>query len=290
MAQLFAYILFVLLPSTVNAQTYSGPIVITKGGTYKGNWESRDSNVAAVEIKTSEPVIIEYSNIRGAGPLIRSLGNKISLTIRHTNGYGLAPTPYSDYMKPRRFLGIDVFKNVVIENCYMENTAGIYIGQSYEGNGTSSETIKIRYNVAKNIDGRVYGGTTFAQFVQFNFKKPINHAEVAWNQVINTPNNSAVEDNINIHNSRGTQASPIRIHNNYIEGAYPVQAESKSYSGGGIITDGDGDINTCPAYIEAHDNHLVGLGNYSMGIAGGNNIRYHHNRAVNAATFDNGTK
>ncbi|MDX5437730.1 MAG: Ig-like domain-containing protein, partial [Pontibacter sp.] len=35
---------------------------------------------------------------------------------------------------------------------------------------------------------------------------------------------------------------------------------------------------------------MVGLGNYSMGIAGGNNIRYHHNRAVNAAMFDNGTK
>ncbi|WP_276497258.1 PA14 domain-containing protein [Pontibacter litorisediminis] len=290
MAQLFAYILFVLLPSTVTAQTYSGPLVITKGGTYKGNWESRNSDVAAIEIKTSEPVIIEHSNIRGAGPLIRSLGNSINLTIRHTNGYGLAPTPYSGSKKARRFLGIDVFKSVVVENCYMENTAGIYIGQSYEGNGTSSETIKIRYNVAKNIDGRVYGGTTFAQFVQFNFKKPISHAEVAWNQVINTPNNSAVEDNINIHNSRGTQSSPIKIHNNYIEGAYPVQAESKSYSGGGIITDGDGDINTCPAYIEAHDNQLIGLGNYSMGIAGGNNIRYHHNRAVNAATFDNGTK
>lgn len=289
-AQLFAYILFVLLPATVNAQTYSGPLVITKGGTYKGNWESRNSDVAAIEIRTSEPVVIEYSNIRGAGPLIRSLGNRINLIVRHTNGYGLAPTPYTDYKKARRFLGIDVFKSVVVENCYMENTAGIYIGQSYEGNGTSSETIKIRYNVAKNIDGRVYGGTTFAQFVQFNFRKPISHAEVAWNQVINTPNNSAVEDNINIHNSRGTQSSPIKIHNNYIEGAYPVQAESKSYSGGGIITDGDGDINSCPAYIEAHDNQLVGLGNYSMGIAGGNNIRYHHNRALNAATFDNGSK
>ncbi|WP_299759213.1 PA14 domain-containing protein [uncultured Pontibacter sp.] len=289
-AQLFVYILFVLLPSTVTAQTYSGPLVITKGGTYKGNWESKDSEVAAVEIKTSEPVIIENSNIRGAGPLIRSLGNKINLTVRHTNGYGITPTPYKDYKKARRFLGIDVFKNVVVENCYMENTAGIYIGQSYEGNGSSSETIKIRYNIAKNIDGRVYGGTTFAQFVQFNFRNNISHAEVAWNQVINAPNNSAVEDNINIHNSRGTKSSPIRIHNNYIEGAFPMPAESKNYSGGGIITDGDGDINTCPAYIEAHDNQLIGLGNYSMGIAGGNNIRYHHNRAVNAATFENGAK
>lgn len=167
----------------------------------------------------------------------------------------------------------------------MEGTAGIYIGQSYVGNGSASETIKIRYNRASNIDGRVYGGKDFAQFVQFNFRNPIRHAEISWNQIINDPDKSAVEDNINMHNSRGTSDSPIRIHNNYIQGAFPVPSTIREYSGGGIITDGDGDINICPAYIEAYDNHLVGLGNYAMGIAGGNNIRYHHNKAINAATF-----
>lgn len=291
MAQLFAYILFVLLPSTVHAQTYSGPIVITKGGTYKGNWESRDSNVAAVEIKTSEPVIIEHSNIRGAGYLIKSWGYATNLTVRHSNGYGLPQTPYSGSKKPRRFVTVNNFKNVVVENNYMESTAGIYLGTRYEGDNSSSQGVRIRYNIAKNIDGRVYGGDReHSQFVQFNFKGAIRHAEIAWNQVINEADKSLVEDNINMYNSRGMSGSPIKIHNNYIQGAYPIAASGKQYSGGGIITDGDGDINNCPAYIEAHDNHLVGLGNYSMGIAGGNNIRYHHNRAVNAATFDNGSR
>ncbi|WP_250429088.1 PA14 domain-containing protein [Pontibacter ruber] len=282
--------MYALTPLQIFAQTYSGPLVITKGGTYTGNWESRDSEVPAVDVRTSEPVVIVNSNIRGAGYLIKSWGYEANITVRHTNGYGLTPTSWNSYMKSRRFLTVDVFKNVVVENCYMEGTAGISVAESYRGNGTTSETIKIRYNKAKNIDGRVQGGKDLVQFVQFNFKGAIRHVEVAWNQIINEPGNSAVEDNINIYNTRGTSDSPIKIHNNYIQGAFPVPATSSTYSGGGIITDGDGDINVCPAYVEAFENHLVGLGNYSMGMAGGNNLRYHHNRAVNAATFPDGSK
>ena len=274
------------------AQTYSAPIVISKGGTYTGNWESRDSEIPAVEIRTSEPVVIENSNIRGAGYLIKSWGYSVNLTVRHTKGYGLTPTPYVSYKKPRRFVTVNNFKNVVIENCYMESTAGIYVGTRYEGNNTSGNAIRIRYNVAKNIDGRVYGGTKeHSQFVQFNFRGSIATAEIAWNQVINEAGNSLVEDNINMYNTQGVPGSPIRIHNNYIQGAYPVpHTASTGYSGGGIITDGDGDISIAPAHIEAHNNQLINLGNYCMGIAGGNNIRYHHNRAINSATFKDGTK
>ncbi|WP_461489469.1 Ig-like domain-containing protein, partial [Pontibacter sp. HJ8] len=240
---------------------------------------------------TNEPVVIVNSNLRGAGALVRSLGNSADITIRHTNGYGITPSPWKDYMKPRRFLAVDVFRNIVVENCYMEGTAGIYVGQRYEGNGTTANTIKIRYNKAKNIDGRVYGGgKALVQFVQFNFKVGAPHVEVAWNEVINEAGNSAVEDNINIYNSRGTASSPIRIHNNYIQGAYPIPHNNTRYTGGGIITDGDGDINTCPAYITASDNQLVNLGNYSMGIAGGNNVRYTNNRAVNSALHKDGSK
>ncbi|PRY11238.1 hypothetical protein CLV24_11133 [Pontibacter ummariensis] len=279
-----------LIQQTSIAQSYSGPIVITKGGTYRGNWESKDSNVPAVDIRTSEPVIIEYSNIRGAGYLIKSWYYAANITVRHTNGYGITPTPYSDYEKPRRFLTVDGFKNVVVEHCYLEHTAGINLALRYEGDGTERETVKIRYNKVKNIDGRIYGKDAGVNFVGFNFRGSLRHAEIAWNQVINDPNNSRVEDNINMYNSRGTADSRIRIHNNYIQGAFPLNAKHNDYSGGGIITDGDGDINTCPAYIEAYNNQLVGLGNYSMGIAGGNNIRYHHNRAVNAATFPDGSR
>lgn len=274
----------------LQAQAYKGPLVITKGGTYKGNWESKDSETAAIEIRTSDAVIIENSNIRSAGPLIRSIGYSANITVRHTNGYGTTPTPWKDYMKPRRFLAVDGFKNIVVENCYMEGTAGIYIGYRYEGNGTTANTIKIRYNNVKNIDGRVFEGKAIVQFVQFNFRNAIPHVEIAWNQVINEPNKSAIEDNISIYNSRGTANSPIRIHNNFIKGAYPIPHNTTYFTGGGIITDGDGDDSTCPAFVDASNNQLINLGNHCMGIAGGNNIRFHHNRAINSALFSDGTR
>ncbi|WP_162425907.1 PA14 domain-containing protein [Pontibacter pudoricolor] len=290
LALLLTFIVSAFTPKTAQAQTYSGPLVITKGGTYTGNWQSTNSDVPAVDVRTSEPVVIINSNIRGAGYLIKSWYYAADITVKNTNGYGITPTPYTEYPKTRRFVSLNDFKNLVVENCYMESTAGIGVGDDYRGNGTASQTIKIRYNKVKNIDGRVHGGKVHSQFVQFNYRGSVPNVEVAWNQVINEPNKSLVEDNINIFNSRGTSSSPIKIHNNYIQGAYPVDASGSSYSGGGILSDSDGNISTATAYIEGFENHLVNVGNYSMGIAGGNNIRYYNNRAINSATFDNGTR
>ena len=269
---------------------FSGPIIITKGGTYSGNWESKDSDVPAIDVRTKEPVIIENAVIRGAGPLIRSLGYSANITVRHTKGYGITPTPYSDYKKPRRFLAVDFFRGIVIENCYMEGTAGIYLGGKYEGDGTPQNTVRIRYNKVRNIDGRIYNGMAIAQFVQFNYRGEAPHIEIAWNEIINEPNKSAVEDNINIYNSRGTADSPIRIHNNYIQGAFPFPASSENYTGGGILTDSPGtDSTMATAYLKVYNNHLVGLGNYCLGIAGGNNIEMYENRAIVSARFPDGT-
>ena len=269
---------------------FNQPFKITKGGTYKGDWESKNTEVPAVDVLTQEPVVIEQSHIAGAGYLVKHWAGKANIVIRNTRGYGLEPTAWKDYMKPRRFLAVAGFRNVVIENCEMLQTAGILLGGSYQGNGSETETFKIRRNLVRNIDGRIMGGKDKVQFFQTNFRGAVQHAEVCWNEVINEPGKSAVEDNINIYNTRGTEASPIRIHHNYIQGAFPVPATSSKYSGGGIITDGDGDLDTCTAHIEAYENHLVGLGNYSMGMAGGNNLHYHHNRVINAGKFDDGSK
>ena len=72
-------------PGTIN---YSGPITITKGGTYSGNWESTNTS-AAVTINTREPVTIQNSNIRSRGNLITGFNN--TLTVRNTRGYNLNP-------------------------------------------------------------------------------------------------------------------------------------------------------------------------------------------------------
>ncbi|WP_187270221.1 glycosyl hydrolase [Pontibacter qinzhouensis] len=276
---------------SAGAHDYDEPIVISKGGTYSGNWVSRNSNVPAVEIKTSEPVIIINSTIRGAGYLIKSWGYSADLTVRNTTGYGIRPTMYVGSKKPRRFITLNNFRNLVVENNYLEGTAGIYLGERYEGDGSEKQTVKIRFNKARNIDGRVFGDTyERSQFVQFNFVNPIQHAEIAWNEIINEPENSLVEDNINIYNSRGTPNSPILIHNNYIEGAFPIPLTEKKYTGGGIITDSPGtDSLSATAHLKIFENQLVGLGNYCIGIAGGNHIEVYNNTGIVAAQFDDGT-
>ncbi|MFK7604419.1 NPCBM/NEW2 domain-containing protein, partial [Deinococcus sp. SM5_A1] len=82
-------------PAPSSNVKYSGPLVITKGGTYRGNWESMNPNVPAVFIQTSEPVVIEGSNLRGRGNLIR--GWKVNLTVRNSNGYGMNPNVSGAY-------------------------------------------------------------------------------------------------------------------------------------------------------------------------------------------------
>ncbi|GGM06700.1 hypothetical protein [Deinococcus aerophilus] len=49
---------------------YSGPITITRGSVYRGNWRSLDPARPAVTIKTAQPVVIENSNIQSRGHLI----------------------------------------------------------------------------------------------------------------------------------------------------------------------------------------------------------------------------
>lgn len=266
---------------------YKPPLVITKGGTYSGNFQSTDSEIPAIDIKTNEPVIIETSNIRGAGYLIRSWYNNSSLEVRNTNGYGITPTAWKEYKKPRRFVIVSEFAHLLIEDCYLEQTAGILVGGKYSGNG-STDTIKIRRNKVKNIDGRIFQGVDIAQFVQFNFRGIIPGVEIAFNEVLNEYGNCHVEDNVNIFNTKGKQGSPIKIYSNLIQGAFYAPGITKAYTGGGILSDAPS-FADATQYVEVYDNYIIGTGNYSLGIAGGNNLRYHHNYCVNAGVLPDGS-
>lgn len=270
---------------------FNKPFLITKGGTYKGDWESKDTEIPAVEVRTQEPVIIENSTIAGAGYLIKHWAGNANLIVRNTLGIGLTPTAWKDYKKPRRFLVVAGFKSILVEDCELLGTAGVLLGGSYQGNGTAAETFRIRFNRARNIDGRILGGKDLVQFFQTNFRGAIPHAEVCWNEIVNEPGNSAVEDNINIYNTRGTAASPIRIHHNYIEGAYPIPATATAYTGGGIIMDSpNATAEQATAFVSVEDNHLVGLGNYCIGVATANNINIRRNRCIVSSEYDNGQK
>lgn len=272
---------------------YAGPLVITRGGTYRGNWQSFDPAVPAVLVKTREPVVIEGSVLRGRGDLIK--GADINLTVRNTTGYALNPLTSGAF--PGRFLAVYKAVNLRIENNSLYGTSGMYVNL-FVGTPSAGHTIKILRNRIRNVDGRyvdhvgkVTGKRYYVQAVQFNRLVRVPNIEIAWNEVINEPGESAVEDNISVYESSGTAASPIRIHNNYIFGAYAADPlKAQNYSGGGILL-GDGDkesMDTAGGYVEVYNNQVINTSNHGVAIAGGHHHRVFGNRVLSSGLLPNG--
>lgn len=261
-------------PSEVD---YSGPITITSGGTYSGAWESTDPDTPAITIATSEPVVIENSFTRSVGHHIRAgSGRNAHVTVRNVHAVGVRPQISGRY--PGRFVLLDTYRYLLVEHSYLEQTSGIYLHQSVDG-----ATVKVLRNRARNIDGRRsdgqggFSGVHLVQFVQFDKGNNMVDTEVAWNEVINEPFNSFVEDIISIYQTSGRSNDPIRIHNNYFQGAYPTNPATDGYSGGGIML---GDGRNANRYLHAFDNQVVSTSNYGIAISAGAHNRMYDNRIV----------
>ncbi|GAB3237693.1 hypothetical protein GCM10027346_29560 [Hymenobacter seoulensis] len=264
-------------------------LVIKKGGTYSGVYESNDPHKACIRIATTEPVVLDGCELRGPGRLIDARAGSASLTVRNCRGFGTQPN--LDNRARGRFLEMNDGISLLAENNYLEHTAGILVYR-WSGNGTPDQTITVRYNEAKNIDGRYRnGGGTHVSFLQLNEVHGIEHIDIGWNKVVNEPNNSLVEDNINIHNSSGTPRSALRVHHNYIQGAYPMPATAEKFTGSGITADGDASSpHTTTAYMEAFQNYVVSTCNAAMNIAAGHHNVFHHNRMITSGLLADGTR
>lgn len=269
---------------------YTGPLVIRAGGVYSGNWESNNPSVPAVTIETADPVTIQNCNIRGKYDLIRTSIDHTKVTVQNCNGYGLNPGAVGQ--PPGRFFFAEVFDRATIEHNYLNNTAGIRLA-TYAGNGTT-DTVKIRYNRSANIDGRWSNGAGYStgstdfdrvSFVQFVSNVSIPGVEISWNEDINQPSVSRVEDNINIFETSGTSGSHILIHDNYIQGAYAALPESQDFTGGGIDTDGGSGGSR---YVDVYNNQIVSTSNYGIGLVAGANNVFYNNRMVSSGLLANG--
>lgn len=279
--------------------TYDGPITIRKGGTYRGNWRSLDPDKAAVTIDTREPVTIEDSNIQSRGILIYSAYRRANVTVRNTRGVALNPgRPVEEKRYPGRFLHLEEFESADVENNEMIGTSGMYL-RKYLGDVDKDQTVQILRNKAINIDGRYSDGpdkfsdTGFyrAQFVQFNDVKDIAKAEIAWNEVINEPGKSRVEEIVNMYGSRGRASGRIAIHDNYLQGAYPVRPATDAYAGGGIMM-GDGGSKTLEGavgFIRAYRNQVISTSNQGIAIAAGHNIEVFQNRVISSGYLPDGS-
>ena len=263
-------------------------LVVRRGGTYSGTYGSSSSAVPCVRIETDEPVTLRSCVLAGAGNLIEATRGGARLTVVNCRGYGRPQS--TDNTRHGHFLEVNSARSVRIEHNYFEHTTGISIYQ-WGGDGSPGQTLTVRYNSARNLDGRYRnGGGTFCNFLGLNGLPNLAGLEVAWNQVINEPNNSLVEDNINFYNSGGTRRSPARVHDNYIQGAYPCPATSPTYSGSGITLDGDGRAAlSTTAFVWAYDNQLVSTC-AALNIAAGHDNRFFRNRAVSCGLLPDGSR
>jgi hypothetical protein len=278
--------------------SWSGPLVINSGGTYTGNWQSTNAGTAAIVINTSAPVTIINSNIQSRGNLIETSVSHANLTIKNTSGWALNPNVSG--RSPGRFLDAENFDNLDIENNTMSGTAGIEMGY-YAGSGTTSNTVKILYNNALNIDGRYSDGNggfqtgpdanDYVQFAQFNACHNMPGVEIAWNQVVNQPGMSRPEDNISVFQSSGTASSPMLIHDNYIQGAYPANAAGdNSFTGGGIMVS-DGNTNsasTDTGHVRAYNNVVIDTTNYGIAVSSGQDDQVYNNIVISTAKLPSG--
>jgi hypothetical protein len=275
---------------------WAAPIVISQGGTYTGNWRSLDPNTPAVTIATSQPVVIDHTNIESKSALIATTVAGADITITNTSGWALNPGVRG--RSPGRFLNAQSFVNVDIEHDTLIGTAGIELAQ-YQGDGSASQTIRVLYNHALNIDGRrSTGAHSFStaadvvQFCQLDGCIGMSGVQIAWNRVINIPAMSSVEDNISIFQSSGTAGSPILIHDNLIDGAYPALPTSPNYSGGGImVSDGHtSSAATDTGFVQAFNNTVIGTTNYGIAISSGHDDSAYNNIIISSGSLPDGTK
>ena len=287
--------------SAIGAVDWSGPIVISEGGVYSGNWQSTDARTPAVTVATTAPVIIENSHIRSVGGLIRTSVAGSNLTVR--NSLGVALNAATKGLPNGIFLEVASPARLDVENNYIENAQGGVIVHGYAGNRDGEQTIVIRSNRARNLNGLLSDGNggylpgegtnrSLARFIQFDSVQAVPGIDVGWNEVINYPGRSLVEDNIDVYRSGGTPNQPLEIHDTYIQGAYPFKAAQDAYTGGGIKTDakpGDS-AQEVPAFNSIHDNQVVGTVNYGIQFAAGHDNVAANNRVISSGLLADGTR
>jgi hypothetical protein len=210
-----------------------------------------------VLIATSEPVAIVASTVTNlaGGDLIESpYWVQGQVTLDRVTAYG----------GNGRFLEAENFRSVTIRNCTVIRTGGIKLITPVE-----DSFVLITQTRQRNVQR---GNENFGQFVQL---AEVQNAtvEVSWNEVISEFGRSEVEDVISVYKS-----SHARIHDNYLEGGYPLRNVASS-SANGITIEAEGATVPTSFDNEIWNNTVVdNVG--GIGLVGGYDNYAHHNRVV----------
>ena len=287
--------------SNIGQVEWSAPIVITEGGTYSGNWRSTDSKTPAVTVATTAPVVIESSHISSVAGLIKTSVAGADVTVR--NSVALALNPAVKGQANGVFLDASSPARLDVENNYVENAGGGVLVHGYSGNRDGQQTVVIRANRARNLNGLLSDGNggylpgvgsnhSVSDFIQLDKVQSVPGIDVGWNEVINYPGHSLVADNIDVKRSSGTPNQPLEIHDTYIQGAYPYNAAQTDYQGGGIKTEGGADDSAqqATAFNNIHDNQVVGTVNYGIAFTAGHDNIASNNRVISSGRLADGTR
>jgi hypothetical protein len=295
-----AFALLLLYPAASFAITYSPPLLVddtyvkAHGNIISGNYQGSLSQ-PAITVTATSPITIMNSNVTGPADLIYATNADISVI----NTTGISTNPNQLNTQKGMFLHVEGAYNVLVQSCSIQDSRfGIYINR-YFGNHSFHNTIKIINNRVSNIDGRpsdgkggyVTSGEWNSHAFQLNQVQGVPNIEIAWNEVINQPYNSQSSDIINMYDSSGTASSHLKIHDNYVQGAYAANPGPDKYSGGGIITDGSAadTVTTATAYVDIYSNQIVSTSNYGVAIASGHDNSIYNNRVVSSGLLANGT-
>jgi hypothetical protein len=284
------------VPGSSSCATYQGPVTISTGGSYTGCWSSTNPNTPAVNVTTSSPVTIVNSGIQSKGHGIQ-LAPGGRLTVRNSSITILNPDVAG--MVKRRWIYAPRFANLVVENNDLTSGRGVWLS---DWAGAPSDGVKFRYNRVRNTDGRTSNGaggynntwdvsTGFGVTFQLSASPGTPNVEIAWNEVVNTPGQSAIEDNFSFWMSSGTAATPIWVHDNYVEGSWrPDPVANYNHTGTAINTgDGDGSgshDNSCCGYIVVERNVATAVANVCYGLSYGHDITVRNNRCVVSGLAD----
>jgi hypothetical protein len=286
--------------SSIGNIQWAGPLTITQGGTYSGNWRSTDPNTPAVTVATTEPVLIENSYVTGPNDLIADPYYGNSLSVKNVIGIGANPNVRGQ----ANGLFVDALNPMLldVENCYFENVRfGVWV-RGYAGNRDGTQTITILNNRGRNILGVESNGNNgylpgdrywqWAHAIQLSDLASVPGIRMAWNEIINYPYQSLVNEVINIYDAGGTSGSPAEFHDNYIQGAYAYDPATDSYNGGGYSTDGSASdtVQTASSYNSVYNNQIVGTVNMGIQFGSGHDNVAYNNTVISSGLLPNGTR
>jgi hypothetical protein len=303
-----------IAPGFLTAPVFSAPIVIdaaaiTANGSniFEGNWEQQlwadnpgaNAQGAAIVIKTTQPVVIRNSRLRARRYCIHWDVSTIDLTVENCVLECRNPMQANEASGPA--MNIVGPKNLVVEHCTFIGGGGIQLAETPAGGAF----VRIRYNRALNIDGRMSDGagsyvfersnsTAYfksRQFLQLRGNIVVDDGEVAWNEVVNDPFISRREDAFNIFGGSGVPAKPFWIHDNCIKGGASPRPYDNGYSGSGFVVEDARSIVTDTSvaqYVDIDDNQVIGATNVGLGFVGTgvSHVRARRNRFVSCGRIN----